>query len=137
MAWSGIPRRRLWGRKGYPPAELTPTSRPHCNTTISLRRVTGPFNPKQYPDWETVRPGATLPRMPATASRSDTMHVTIEPGILYLGTPVVLISTVNEDGSFNLAPMSSAFFLGWRCVLGLAAVSKTPQNLMRTGECVL
>jgi flavin reductase (DIM6/NTAB) family NADH-FMN oxidoreductase RutF len=65
------------------------------------------------------------------------MHVTIEPGILYFGTPVVLISTVNEDGSFNLAPMSSAFFLGWRCVLGLAATSKTPQNMVRTRECVL
>jgi flavin reductase (DIM6/NTAB) family NADH-FMN oxidoreductase RutF len=66
-----------------------------------------------------------------------TMHVTIEPGILYFGTPVVLISTVNEDGSFNLAPMSSAFWLGWRCILGLAAASKTPQNMVRTGECVL
>jgi flavin reductase (DIM6/NTAB) family NADH-FMN oxidoreductase RutF len=65
------------------------------------------------------------------------MHITIEPGILYFGTPVVLISTVNEDGSFNLAPMSSAFWLGWRCVLGLAATSKTPQNMARTGECVL
>jgi flavin reductase (DIM6/NTAB) family NADH-FMN oxidoreductase RutF len=40
------------------------------------------------------------------------MHVTSEPGILYFGTPVVLISTVNEDGSYNLAPMSSAFWLG-------------------------
>jgi flavin reductase (DIM6/NTAB) family NADH-FMN oxidoreductase RutF len=65
------------------------------------------------------------------------MHTTIEPGILYFGTPVVLISTVNDDGSFNLAPMSSAFWLGWRCVLGLAATSKTPQNMLRTGECVL
>jgi flavin reductase (DIM6/NTAB) family NADH-FMN oxidoreductase RutF len=65
------------------------------------------------------------------------MHVTSEPGILYFGTPVVLISTVNEDGSYNLAPMSSAFWLGWRCLLGLAAPSKTTQNLMRTGECVL
>jgi flavin reductase (DIM6/NTAB) family NADH-FMN oxidoreductase RutF len=65
------------------------------------------------------------------------MHVTSEPGILYFGTPVVLISTVNEDGSYNLAPMSSAFWLGWRCLLGLAATSKTTQNLMRTGECVL
>ena len=65
------------------------------------------------------------------------MHITTEPGILYFGTPVVLISTVNEDGSFNLAPMSSAFWLGWRCVLGLAAASKTPQNMARTGECVL
>jgi flavin reductase (DIM6/NTAB) family NADH-FMN oxidoreductase RutF len=65
------------------------------------------------------------------------MHVTIEPGILYFGTPVVLISTVNDDGSCNLAPMSSAFWLGWRCVLGLAATSKTPQNMLQTGECVL
>jgi flavin reductase (DIM6/NTAB) family NADH-FMN oxidoreductase RutF len=65
------------------------------------------------------------------------MHVTSEPGILYFGTPVVLISTVNEDGSYNLAPMSSAFWLGWRCLLGLAATSKTTQNIIRTGECVL
>lgn len=65
------------------------------------------------------------------------MHITSEPAILYLGTPVVLISTVNEDGSYNLAPMSSAFWLGWRCILGLAASSKSPQNMIRTGECVL
>lgn len=44
---------------------------------------------------------------------------------------------MNEDGSYNLAPMSSAFWLGWRCVLGLAAISKTPQNIEQTGECVL
>ena len=65
------------------------------------------------------------------------MHKAIEPGILYFGTPVVLISTVNEDGSYNLAPMSSAFWLGWRCLLGLGGASKTPQNMRRTGECVL
>ena len=65
------------------------------------------------------------------------MHITSEPAILYLGTPVVLISTVNEDGSYNLAPMSSAFWLGWRCILGLDASSKSPQNMQRTGECVL
>jgi len=62
-------------------------------------------------------------------------HARIEPGILYLGTPVVLISTLNEDGSANLAPMSSAFWLGWRAVLGLAARSKTAQNMVRTREC--
>src|SRR5262249_52133570 len=65
------------------------------------------------------------------------MHVVTEPAILYLGTPVVLISTVNMDGSYNLAPMSSAFWLGWRCILGLATVSKTPENMIRTGQCVL
>jgi flavin reductase (DIM6/NTAB) family NADH-FMN oxidoreductase RutF len=66
-----------------------------------------------------------------------TTHVTSEPAILYFGTPVALISTVNEDGSYNLAPMSSVFWLGWRAVLGLDASSKTPQNMIRTGECVI
>lgn len=65
------------------------------------------------------------------------MHRVIEPSILYFGTPVVLVSTLNEDGSPNLAPMSSAWWLGWNCVLGFGARSKTPQNLIRTGECVL
>ncbi len=65
------------------------------------------------------------------------MHVVSEPAILYFGTPVVLIGTTNEDGSYNLAPMSSAFWLGWRCILGLGSLSKTPANLIRTGECVL
>jgi flavin reductase (DIM6/NTAB) family NADH-FMN oxidoreductase RutF len=65
------------------------------------------------------------------------MHQICQPAILYFGTPVVLISTVNEDGSFNLAPMSSAWWLGQRCMLGLATVSKTTQNMIRAGECVL
>ncbi|HVT98469.1 MAG TPA: flavin reductase family protein [Acidobacteriaceae bacterium] len=65
------------------------------------------------------------------------MHRTIDPGILYFGTPVVLVSSLNEDGSPNLAPMSSAWWLGRRCLLGFGARSKTPQNIIRTGECVL
>ena len=65
------------------------------------------------------------------------MHVVSEPAILYLGTPVVLISTENEDRTYNLAPMSSAFWLGWRCILGLSAISKTTENLLRTRQCVL
>lgn len=64
-------------------------------------------------------------------------HVVAEPHILYLGTPVVLVSTVNEDGTHNLAPISSAFWLGWRGALGIATSSQTAQNLLRTGECVL
>ena len=44
---------------------------------------------------------------------------------------------MNEAGSFNLAPMASAVWLGGRCVLGLADTSKTPENMLRTGECVL
>lgn len=66
----------------------------------------------------------------------DTDHVVSEPAILYVGTPVVLISTRNADGSANLAPMSSAWWLGWRCVLGLGG-GHTAENLERERECVL
>ena len=65
------------------------------------------------------------------------MHISSNPPILYFGTPVALISTKNENDTNNLAPMSSIFWLGWRCIIGLAAVSKTTQNLMREKECVL
>lgn len=65
------------------------------------------------------------------------MHVPIDPAILYFGTPVVLVSSLNEDGSPNVAPMSSAWWLGRSCLLGFGARSHTPQNILRTGECVL
>jgi flavin reductase (DIM6/NTAB) family NADH-FMN oxidoreductase RutF len=65
------------------------------------------------------------------------MHSVTEPKILYFGTPVVLISTLNEDGSTNLAPMSSAWWLGWSAMLGMSTRSKTVSNLRREGECVL
>jgi flavin reductase (DIM6/NTAB) family NADH-FMN oxidoreductase RutF len=65
------------------------------------------------------------------------MHKISKSPILYFGTPVVLISTVNENGTYNVAPMSSAFWLGWRCVIGMAASSKTTENLTRTKQCVL
>ena len=65
------------------------------------------------------------------------MHKTIEPTILYFGTPVALISTLNEDGTPNIAPMSSAWWLGWSCMLGLGSMGKTSDNLIRTRECVI
>jgi flavin reductase (DIM6/NTAB) family NADH-FMN oxidoreductase RutF len=64
-------------------------------------------------------------------------HVELRPNILYFGTPVVLMSTENEDATANLAPFSSAFWLGWRAILGINASSQTVRNLRRTGECVL
>jgi flavin reductase (DIM6/NTAB) family NADH-FMN oxidoreductase RutF len=64
-------------------------------------------------------------------------HKTIEPTILYFGTPVALISTMNPDGSPNLAPMSSAWWLGWSCMLGLGQMGQTSDNLIRTRECVI
>jgi flavin reductase (DIM6/NTAB) family NADH-FMN oxidoreductase RutF len=65
------------------------------------------------------------------------MHRTIEPTILYFGTPVALISSLNPDGSPNLAPMSSAWWLGWSCMLGLGQMGQTSDNLIRTRECVI
>jgi flavin reductase (DIM6/NTAB) family NADH-FMN oxidoreductase RutF len=65
------------------------------------------------------------------------MHQTIDPAILYFGTPVILISTVNDDGSYNLAPISSVFWLSWRCVIGIGTASKTAENILRTKECVI
>ena len=67
----------------------------------------------------------------------DFMHINVEPSILYLGTPVVLVSTLNEDGTVNVAPMSSAWWLGWNCMLGLGTNSQTACNLLREKECVL
>ncbi|HWV32163.1 MAG TPA: flavin reductase family protein [Dyadobacter sp.] len=65
------------------------------------------------------------------------MHHISNPSILYFGTPVVLVGTTNDDDTFNLAPISSAFWLGYRCMIGIAAHSKTTENILRTKECVL
>lgn len=64
-------------------------------------------------------------------------HVTVTPSILYFGTPVVLLSTLNADGSANLAPMSSAWALGRTVVLGLGAEGQTAANLAARPEVVV
>lgn len=61
----------------------------------------------------------------------------VEPKILYFGTPVVLLSTLNPDATTNLTPMSSAWALGERLVLGLAEGGQGLKNLRGHGECVL
>jgi flavin reductase (DIM6/NTAB) family NADH-FMN oxidoreductase RutF len=68
---------------------------------------------------------------------ADTTFRTIEPKILYFGTPVALISSLNEDGTTNLAPMSSFWALGWTVMLGLLDETKTAENLERIPECVV
>ncbi|MGA8144060.1 MAG: flavin reductase family protein [Candidatus Acidiferrales bacterium] len=68
---------------------------------------------------------------------SDTRFRTIEPKILYFGTPVALISSLNEDGGTNLAPISSFWTLGWTILLGLLDETKTADNLRRHAECVV
>lgn len=64
-------------------------------------------------------------------------HLTIRPSILYVGTPVALLSTENDDGTFNLAPMSSAWALGDVVVLGLGTEGQTGNNLRRRPELVV
>jgi flavin reductase (DIM6/NTAB) family NADH-FMN oxidoreductase RutF len=85
-----------------------------------------------------VRVNASQSPKPSTTVHTiRDKHVTIDPAILYLGTPVVLVSSINTDGTANLAPMSSAWWLGRSCMLGFGARSHTPANIQRTGECVL
>ncbi len=43
----------------------------------------------------------------------------LNPKMLYFGTPVVLVSSLNSDGSTNVAPMSSAWWVGKTAMLGL------------------
>lgn len=71
--------------------------------------------------------------MTATLPRS----IEIEPSILYVGTPVVLLSTVGAEGHANITPMSSAWALGDRLVLGMSEASQGCENLLRTREAVL
>jgi flavin reductase (DIM6/NTAB) family NADH-FMN oxidoreductase RutF len=70
-----------------------------------------------------------------TVTATDSIR--IDPAILYWGTPVVLVATRNTDGSANLAPISSAFWLGRTATLGFGLSSHSLANLRRTGECVL
>lgn len=57
--------------------------------------------------------------------------------VLYFGTPVALITTVNPDGSSNISPISSAWALGDRYMLGLGTEGQAYANLRRIGELVI
>jgi flavin reductase (DIM6/NTAB) family NADH-FMN oxidoreductase RutF len=75
--------------------------------------------------------------MPTRSEPVATAHVTINPKILYFGTPVVLLSTENDDGSANLAPISSAWALGHAVVLGLGAQGQSGHNLTARRDMVI
>ena len=62
---------------------------------------------------------------------------TIHPKILYFGTPVAIVSSMNPDATVNLAPISSFWARGWKMVLGLSRDTKTIRNLEERPECVL
>lgn len=65
------------------------------------------------------------------------MKRVVRPKMLYFGTPVVLISSENPDGSTNIAPMSSAWWVGNTAMLGMSAESQTVRNLVERPRCVL
>lgn len=69
--------------------------------------------------------------------QSENTHIEISPAILYWGTPVCLVATTNPDGSSNIGPISSVFWLGHSCIIGIAAGSQTTANIKRTGACTL
>jgi flavin reductase (DIM6/NTAB) family NADH-FMN oxidoreductase RutF len=62
---------------------------------------------------------------------------TIDPKILYFGTPVALVTSLNEDGTTDLAPISSFWALGWTLTLGLLTATKTADNVRRHQDCVV
>lgn len=64
-------------------------------------------------------------------------HQRVEPRILYFGTPVALISTLNDDRTPNLAPISSVWALGMTIVLGFGATGQTARNLAKRPELVV
>lgn len=67
------------------------------------------------------------------AERRDA-HRVIEPSVLYVGTPAYLITTVNPDGSPNLAPASSYWALEQMLVLGIETGGQTIANLLERDE---
>ena len=74
---------------------------------------------------------------PEEGQARDTRSQTKVPPVYYFGTPVVLITTLNADGTANVSPMSSAWALGDRIVLGMAGTSHGRSNLNRERQAVL
>jgi len=62
---------------------------------------------------------------------------TITPSILCFGNPVAIVSSINADGSPNLAPISSFWALGWTMVLGLLCDTQTFENFQSNQDCVV
>ena len=92
-------------------------------------------------DWneskqENGNPGDLNPGK-VVAGTENEASVNVKPKILYFGTPVVLISSLDRNGNVNLSPMSSAWALGYNVVLGFSTAGKTYENLDATRELTL
>jgi len=68
---------------------------------------------------------------------SHIKYKTVRPPVLYVGTPVILMTTSNEDGTANISPLSSAWALFDRFVCGMSVASRCHENILREMECVI
>ncbi|AYZ64901.1 flavin reductase family protein [Burkholderia multivorans] len=57
--------------------------------------------------------------------------------VLYFGTPVALVSSLNPDGTTNLSPISSYWALSDTFLIGLSETGQCRRNLQRCEELVL
>lgn len=72
-----------------------------------------------------------------THGLTESSHLRVDPTVLYVGTPIALVTTMSPDDTVNIGPMSSAWALGHTVVLGWSTASQTLANLEREGECVI
>lgn len=61
----------------------------------------------------------------------------IKPKIMYYGTSTFLLTTLNEDGTTNISPMSSSWALGHYIILGVGLGGKAIDNLERDRKSVV
>lgn len=61
----------------------------------------------------------------------------ITPAAHYYGNLVALITTLNDDGSTGITPVSSTFALGNQFVVGISELNQGFHNITRTGEAVI
>jgi len=64
-------------------------------------------------------------------------HRVIRPPVLYFGTPVALVTTLNQNRTPNITPISSAWALADRLVLGVSSMSQGVDNIWHERECVV
>jgi len=68
---------------------------------------------------------------------SPASHLSITPTSLYVGTPVMLLASLNADGTPNLAPASSYWALGRMAVIGLEDGGHTLANLQERPDLTI
>jgi flavin reductase (DIM6/NTAB) family NADH-FMN oxidoreductase RutF len=64
-------------------------------------------------------------------------HKKVNIDTLYYGFPVFLLSTIDEKGITNIAPISSSWALGENIIIGVGTDSKSYENLKAVPEAVL